>query len=148
MHGRPDSAGRLERGTMAKTPLLKKLRLQPEHRALILNAPQGYVESLTDLPQNIELSTTPDGGEYDFVHLFVLDSGELEEWLPAATEAARYDGLFWISYPKKSSKVKTDLSRDVLWELMMDTSLRPVTQISVDETWSAIRFRPAEEVGR
>jgi hypothetical protein len=133
---------------MAKTTLVKKLRIQAGQRVLVLNAPEGYVDSLSDLPEGVEMSTRPEGGGYDFVHLFVLDSAELHALLPGATTAVKYDGLLWVSYPKKSSKVKTDLSRDVLWELMKETGLRPVTQISVDSTWSALRFRPAEEVGR
>ena len=67
---------------------------------------------------------------------------------PAAIAAVAYDGLLWISYPKRSSKVETDLSRDVLWDLMMETGLRPVTQVSIDDVWSALRFRPAEKVGK
>jgi hypothetical protein len=57
--------------------------------------------------------------------------------------------LFWLSSPKKTGKIASDLSRDIVWELMkvMDTGLRPVTQISIDETWSALRFRPTEKVG-
>ena len=56
--------------------------------------------------------------------------------------------LLWLSYPKRSSKVETDLSRDVGWEVVADAGLRPVTQVSIDETWSALRFRPVERVGR
>jgi hypothetical protein len=64
-------------------------------------------------------------------------------------DAVEYDGLFWISYPKRSSKVETDLSRDILWEIMVaDTHLRPVTQVSVDNVWSALRWRPEPEVGK
>ena len=74
-------------------------------------------------------------------------SDELAKLGPKAVGAVEYDGLLWISYPKKSSKVKTDLTRDVLWELMSDTGLRPVTQVSVDSTWSAMRFRPTEKGG-
>jgi hypothetical protein len=133
---------------MPKTTLVKKLRIQAGQHALVLNPPEGYVESLIELPEGVELSTSPEGGDYDFVHLFVFDSGDLNELLPGAAAAVKYDGLLWISYPKKSSKVKTDLSRDVLWELMKETGLRPVTQISVDSTWSALRFRPAEAVGK
>ncbi len=129
------------------TPLIKKLRIQPGQRVLILNPPEGYLELLGDLPEGVELSQVPEGA-FGFVHLFVKDSAQLDELLPLARQAIEYDGLLWISYPKKSSKVPTDLSRDVLWELMMDTGLRPVTQIAIDAVWSALRFRPADAVGR
>jgi hypothetical protein len=126
--------------------LVKKLRMQSGQRALLLNAPSGYLESLDDLPEGITVCEAPEG-KFDFVHLFVMDSSELDSLLPAAMGAVTYDGIFWISYPKKSAKVETDLSRDVLWELVAGTGLRPVTQVSVDAVWSALRFRPAEQVG-
>jgi hypothetical protein len=133
---------------VSETPLVRKLRLQPGQRALILNAPEGYELLLGDLPEGVVISKSPEG-TYPFVHLFVRDSSELDKLLPGAQEAVDYDGLFWISYPKRSSKVKTDLSRDILWELMTaKTDLRPVTQVSVDATWSALRWRPAERVGK
>ena len=61
--------------------------------------------------------------------------------------AIEYDGLLWISCPRRSSKVETDLTRDVLWELMKGTGLRPVRQVSVDPIGSAMRFRSEEQVG-
>jgi hypothetical protein len=133
---------------MATSNLVKKLRMQPGQRVLIMNAPEGYIASLGELPEGAVVSEAAEGN-YGFVHLFVRDSGQLDELLPAAVESAEYDGLFWISYPKKSSKVETDLSRDVLWELMTaKTGLRPVTQVSIDTVWSALRFRPKEQVGK
>jgi len=65
-----------------------------------------------------------------------------------AIAALKYDGLLWISYPKRSSKVETDLTRDRGWEVMTEAGLRPVTQVSIDALWSALRFRPLERVGR
>lgn len=132
---------------MAVSALVKKLRIQPGQRVLIVNSPEGYVAALGELPEGVVVSVKPKG-KFEFVHLFVRNSQQLDEHLPPAMAAAEYDGLFWLSYPKKSSKVETDLSRDVLWELMMDTGLRPVTQVSVDQVWSALRFRPAERVGK
>ena len=132
---------------MTKSSLIKKLRIQAGQRVLILNPPAGYVESLGDLPEGVKLADKPEG-TFDFVHLFVRDSNELGNLAPAAIAAVAYDGLLWISYPKRSSKVETDLSRDVLWDLMMETGLRPVTQVSIDDVWSALRFRPAEKVGK
>ena len=96
----------------------------------------------------------PDGAELvegeaervDAVHLFVRDSAELDRTAPAALRAVKPDGLVWISYPKRSSGVDTDLTRDVGWETVKGAGLRPVRQVSVDDTWSALRFRPADQV--
>ena len=126
--------------------LLKKLRLLPGYRALVLNAPAGYVERLGELPEGATVTDQPDEGPYDFVHLFAKNSAEFAALGATARQAVTYDGILWISYPKRSAKVETDLSRDSMWELLTDFGLRPVAQISVDETWSAVRFRPSELV--
>jgi len=131
---------------MPPSSLIKKLRIQPGQRLLILNPPPGYVESLGPLPEGTQLVSAT-AKEVDFCHLFVANSAQLGELLPTALSACTYDGLLWISYPKKSSKVKSDLSRDTFWELPGETGLRPVTQVSIDKTWSALRFRPGERVG-
>jgi hypothetical protein len=116
---------------MVKATLVKKLRIQPGQRMLILNPPSDFLESLGDLLEGVRVSESPEG-KFDFVHLFVRNSAQLNDQVPAAIEAVEYDGLLWISYPKRSSKVETNLTRDVLWGLMADTGLRPVTQVSID----------------
>lgn len=139
---------------MADSSLLKKLRLLPGQRALVLNAPAGYLDRLAPLPADAALETdanAADMGRYDFVQVFVLDSNELARLAPAAQQACHYDGILWITYPKPSapagSRLASDLSRDSLWELMKPSGLAPVMQIAIDETWSALRFRPSERVG-
>lgn len=132
---------------MAPSPLIKKLRIRPGQRMLILNAPPGYTDSLGELPEGAGVRELPEG-DFDFVHLFVQDSSEFSNLGLPAIEAVRYDGLLWISYPKRSSKVETDLTRDVMWELVADTGLRPVAQVSIDPVWSALRFRPSDEAGK
>ena len=57
-------------------------------------------------------------------------------------------GPLWASYPKRSAKVATDLTRDHGWEAFSSAGWRPVTQVSIDDVWSALRFRPLAEVGR
>ena len=133
---------------MSKTSLAKKLRIQPRQRVLVLNSPPGYWDALGELPDDVELSKEPEGTFFDFVHLFAKNIAELERLGPTAIEAVKHDGLLWVSYPKRRSKVETDLTRDVGWEVMAEAGLRPVTQVSVDETWSALRFRPIERVGK
>lgn len=114
---------------------------------LILNAPEGYVETLGPLPEGARVETEP-AGTFDWGQTFVHDVADLRRLAPRARDAVTYDGLLWISYPKKSSGVTTDINRDVAWEEMKEFGLRPVFQISVDETWSALRFRPTEQVGK
>ena len=96
--------------------MIKKLRIQPGHRALVLNPPEGYVEALGDLPESVEFNHEP-GGRFDFVHLFLRDSEDYGRLGPAALQAVKQDGLFWISYPKKSADVESDLSREA-WALL------------------------------
>jgi len=132
---------------MAKTSLVKKLRIQTGQRILIMNDPSGYMDELGDLPEDVDVAQEPNG-TFDFVHLFVKNVAELERLGPVAIEAVKYDGLLWMSYPKRSSKVRTDITRDVGWDVLTQAGLRPVTQVSINDVWSALRFRPVEEVGR
>ncbi|RJQ51641.1 MAG: hypothetical protein C4521_12160 [Actinobacteria bacterium] len=84
----------------------------------------------------------------DTVLAFVTSLAEATEMAPAAFGRVAGGGLVWIVYPKGTSKVRTDVNRDILWEALKPTGWRPVRQISLDETWSAIRFRPEAEVGK
>ena len=132
---------------MAISALAKKLRLHTAQRAPILNAPEGYLEMLGEVPEGLEIEQEP-LGEFDFAHLFVKDRNELEHFIDLVLQAIEYDAVLWISYPKGSSGVKTDLNRDKLWEALVDKGMRAVTQVSIDKVWSALRFRPPEAVGR
>ncbi len=133
---------------MADTPLIKKLGIKPKNRVVILNAPEGFLKQLGALPAGVELvTTTSSSGAFDVVHLFVRNQAELESQAPTAIQLVKPGGLLWISYPKQSSKVTTDLNRDVLWKVFPNRDWRPVTQISIDPVWSALRFRPKSEVG-
>lgn len=123
--------------------LVKKLRIQKGQRVLLLNAPSGYLEMLGELPDAVEVSIRSEG-TYDFVQVFVKDSAEFAGLVPKALQSVVYDGLLWISYPKKSSGVESDLSRDRVWALATPLGIRPVMQVAVDEVWSALRFRPLD----
>jgi len=132
---------------MAKTSLANRLRIQTGQRILIMNAPPGYMDELGDLPDDVEAAHEPKG-TFDLVHLFVKNVAELESLGPAAIEAVKYDGLLWMSYPKRSSKVQTDITRDAGWDVLTQAGLRPVTQVSINDVWSALCFRLVNEVGR
>lgn len=132
---------------MAGAQLLKKLRMQPGQRVLILNALSGYLDELGELPEGVEVLDRAEG-TFDFVQGFARDLAQLKKLAPVAAQAVKHDGILWVTYPKKSAEVESDLSREVVWEAVAKTGLRPVAQVSVNDVWSALRFRPLEKVGK
>ena len=133
---------------MSDATVIKKLRMKSGQRALILNAPGDYMAGLGILPDDLVVSTEAAAGEFDFVHVFARDSEELERFAPAAIAASKDDAVLWFSYPKRSSGIETDLSRDEGWRVVYAAGLRPVSQVSIDDVWSAVRFRSTEKVGK
>ncbi|MDQ0917941.1 hypothetical protein [Paenibacillus sp. V4I5] len=118
--------------------LLKKLRYK-QGRALVLQAPEGYKLGIEDNEEP--------NGTYNFVQLFVNNAAEVAEWAPKAITYLNDEAVFWITYPKQSSKVKTDINRDILWKLMDEkTDYRLVSNVAVDDTWSALRLRHKSKV--
>lgn len=132
---------------MAISVLAKKLRLHTVKHALILNAPPGYLALLGDIPEEVQLAYELPGS-FDFAHLFVKDRQELDQSIDLVLQAITYDAICWISYPKGSSGIKTDINRDSLWKALAGRGIRPVTQVAIDEVWSALRFRPIDAVGK
>jgi len=127
------------------TSIVKKLGLKPEMRALVLGAPSGYLESLAPRLEGIVISKTV-GGTHGFVQFFATKKAEIEKLKKKLLESADPGALVWITYPKKSSGVDSDLSREEVWAAMEGTGWRPVSQIAIDDVWSALRFRPTEDV--
>jgi hypothetical protein len=132
---------------MTDRPLTEKLGLKGQLRALILNAPKGYRTLLGPLPADITVNTKP-SGRYDFVHLFVANQAELATLGPSAFAAVKPMAIFWISYPKQGGGLESDITRDHGWELVSKAGFETVTQVAVNDIWSALRFRPTGEVGK
>ena len=111
-----------------------KLQIRPTHSVATHHQPDG-----------VDLGIPPDqptGEPADAVVVFVANRSDLEARARPFIEAARRDALAWIAYPK-AGQLGTDLNRDILWELLGDEGIRPVRQVAIDGTWSALRFRPA-----
>lgn len=127
--------------------LARKLRLEPNQRVAILNAPAGYLDSLA--PGPIQISTELDPAVvFDAVQLFVNGVEELQSLGPAAIHAVRPDGLLWVTFRKGGqARGVTDLpaspwwmKRDVLGEVTSETGYRPVAMVKIDDSWTALRF--------
>jgi hypothetical protein len=131
---------------VSDSPLTKRLGIKPGFRVRIVNPPEDYLKRLTPLPEKAEVA--PRGtGPFDVVQLFVSCKADVDRNAVKAIGMVRPRGLLWICYPKKSSKMKTDITRDHGWEAVEEAGWIGVSLIAVDETWSAMRFRPREEVG-
>src|SRR5262249_45339349 len=105
-----------------------------------------YLSMLQPLPDGAEVKTEG-AGTFDLVQLFVGNKAELESKALAAIKALKPGGMLWFSLPKKTSKVQSDLTRDKGWDSVREAGFEGVSLISVDDTWSAMRFRPLSEVG-
>jgi hypothetical protein len=128
----------------------QKLGLKPGTRVLLVNAPEGYREALLTAEPGLalEVAGSAQTDRVDAIHLFATNRAELDQLGPLALAAWREGGRLWVSYPKGSSGVETDLNRDVDWGPLAEAGFRPVTQVAIDSVWSALRFRPIDEVGR
>lgn len=125
--------------------LAKKLLIKPNSRWLIKNAPNGYPDSLSPLPDNTNLIFGTDG-EFNGIQLFVKNSSELVSELKIISPLLKADTVFWIIYPKKNSGIQTDLEMMSSWDTPAQYGLRPVASAAVNEVWTALRFRPVEAV--
>jgi hypothetical protein len=115
-----------------------KLQIKPGNRVCVVGAPPNYLSVLGQLPTGARIVESPEPA--DVVQLFVGSKAELAG-LPAQLAAGR-EAVLWISYPKADSGT-SDLSRQAVHNAIRLNGWKPVAQVNVDETWSAIRARPA-----
>jgi hypothetical protein len=120
----------------AAVDLAGKLQLKPGQSVAIVNAPADAAVALADHP------VVDRPSDASAVIVYCTNQAELERLTDDVVSSARRDALTWVAYPK-ARQLGTDLSRDVLAELVRAHDVRPVRQISLDDVWSALRFRPA-----
>jgi hypothetical protein len=125
---------------MAASALAKKLKLDTAHRAAILNAPDGYIKSLQPLPKTVEISEKLNGS-FDWIQIFVKNQAEFKTLAPNAIKSMSAESRIWISFPKGSSKIQTDLTRDKGWDALKGVDLKWINLVSVNEVWSAFNLR-------
>ncbi|HYE84499.1 MAG TPA: DUF3052 domain-containing protein [Clostridia bacterium] len=129
------------------TSLIKKLQLKDAHKpVLILNAPDEFSAVADEF--KVPVDYEPKQDIYGFVMAYGKNNEELKEFSKKAVSFIEGDGLLWICYPKKSSKkYKTsDCDRDTTGSLLGDYNYEPVRQIAMDDDWSALRFRHADNI--
>jgi hypothetical protein len=128
------------------TPTAKKLRIAPDDRFALFNAPPGYAAKVRPpAPGHRDIEATPGTAvkvanrANDAVLIFVRSTRDLRAARVAA-KSVKADGLIWVAYPKGGA-LETDLNRDVLREALAKHGLESVSLVALDETWSAMRFK-------
>ena len=119
--------------------LADKLGIKPGSSLLLVRPPDGYATTLGALPPGVRLEARLRSG-LDLVHVFVLRRGELLRGIGAWREAIFPAGTLWVSWPKKASKVPTDLTEDVIRDVALENGLVDVKVCAVDETWSGLKL--------
>ncbi len=125
-------------------PLAQKLGIKPGQKVATIGAPSGYRKLLAPLPKGVSF-TTEVAAEAPFIHLFVKERTALARELKRMRRVLADAGVLWVSWPKKSSGVATDITEDVIRELCLPLGLVDVKVCAVDETWSGLKLMIRQE---
>lgn len=137
------------------TSISDKLRIKPKYNLLTINAPVDFKKGLLGLPEGVKLSDS--GKNYNQVHWFVLSKAQLEKEMKKVMKLVlrqaqdnKPDVTVWVYYPKGSSKIQTDLTRDKGWDCLLAESdkLTWISLISFNDTWSVFGFRAKTEADK
>lgn len=124
------------------TPLGKKLGLSHGMRALLAGVP-AHLTEIGDFAGFARVDRDVASGTarvYDYVHVFETERARLEDLAPAIRASLKPDGILWISWPKKASKVPTTITENALRDIFLPTGLVDVKVAAVDEVWSGLKF--------
>ena len=121
------------------TPLVQKLGIKKGASIYVKNEPAEYETIVENLPTDVIFHTRLKKG-VEFVHIFTKSSTELETFLKKVRAALNPDGMIWVSWPKKASKVPTDIVEDTIRNICLPLDLVDVKVCAVNEVWSGLKL--------
>lgn len=121
------------------TPLPQKLGIKPGMIVVAIDAPEHYRKLLAPIPSGVNFATRPIGNT-KFVHFFATRRSELAKQLSILRRKIADDAVIWISWPKKSSGVATDITEDVIRAVALPLDFVDIKVCAVDETWSGLKL--------
>lgn len=119
--------------------LTEKLGIKPSSSVILLNHPEDYGHLLFPLPESCSVFDELQE-QADLIQFFTKSKDELEKMFPKLKNYLKPTASLWISWPKGSSKVKTDLNESIVQKIGLENGLVDVKVIAVDETWSGLKF--------
>jgi hypothetical protein len=121
------------------TPLAKKLGIKNGFHISLVNAPEYYLRLFTDLPADLYFENE-DVKNIDLIHFFTKSRDEYEALLPVLRSRIKPNGIIWISWPKKASKVVTDIAEDIIRNFALQNGLVDIKVCAVDDVWSGLKL--------
>ncbi|WP_204953463.1 DUF3052 domain-containing protein [Metabacillus crassostreae] len=128
--------------------MIKKLQFKDKgQEVLILNSPLAFESVIKSFLGEVHKEVKYDH-EYEFIQAFATTNEELKSLAIKAEQVLKEDGLFWLCYPKKTSKIYrgSNCSRETVGAMLAEIGYEPVRQVAIDEDWSALRFRKVENI--
>ncbi len=123
----------------SSTPLAKKLGIKAGFHIHVANEPETYWSALAPLPEKVDAVDRP-VAELDLVHWFVSEKKVFERDFKRMKKLIKKDGMLWVSWPKKSSGVVSDLDENRIREFALNNGLVDVKVCAVDDVWSALKL--------
>ena len=121
------------------TPLAKKLGIKPGSRVLLDGAPDSYHTWIEPLPPDVSF-VTKSARKIDLIHLFTDKVADLRKKLPKYMERIHPAGMIWASWPKKASRVPTDITEQTIRDIALPLGLVDVKVCAVSEVWSGLKL--------
>ncbi|MEM8656871.1 MAG: DUF3052 family protein [Pseudomonadota bacterium] len=127
------------------TPLAKKLSLKPGMRVIFEGMPESVLSNITESIPDLTVFSRPKT-QVDAIHIFTTQASTLRKRLPKAQTQIQQNGFIWVSWPKKASKVPTDITEDTIREVALPMGLVDVKVCAVDEVWSGLKLMIRKEL--
>lgn len=121
------------------TPLAKKLGIKPGFVIKLVQTPDHYFDLFEEWPAEVSI-LEDESPEKDFIHFFTRERAELDQLLPLLRQEIKANGMIWVSWPKKASKVPTDITEDVIRNAAFANKLVDVKVCAVDKVWSGLKL--------
>jgi hypothetical protein len=121
------------------TPLAKKLGIKEKDQVCLIGGPEGYLKLLEPIPQDVQF-TLRVSKSTDVIHIFSTQRTDLEKALSSYRDKIKPTALVWVSWPKKSAKVPTDITEDTVREVALPLGYVDIKVCAIDEVWSGLKL--------
>ena len=126
---------------MSLKTVAQKLQVREGQRLLVSNPPTGYMEELSkQLPQSVAVLKSTNSNS-DIIQVFTTSNNQLRDQLGKLKRLLGPKGILWVTYPKQTSKIKTNINRDIIRKEAENFGLEAVAIFSLDNDWSALRLK-------